>query len=88
VAAQFQPALVVVKEDEAHLRGRALQEIPRIIRAELRRLGLPDTALPMVNSEVEAVRYALEWARPGDVLALPVHSVAARAAVVAMLKNR
>jgi cyanophycin synthetase len=87
VAAEFHPALVVVKEDEAHLRGRAPEEIPRIIRAELNRLGFPDTALPMVNSEVEAVRYALDWARPGDVLALPVHSVAARAAVVAMLKN-
>jgi UDP-N-acetylmuramyl tripeptide synthase len=88
VAAEFQPALVVVKEDEAHLRGRALQEIPRIIRAELKRLGFPDSAVPMVNSELGAVRYALEWARPGDVLALPVHSATARAAVVAMLKNR
>ena len=88
VAAQFHPALVVVKEDEAHLRGRAPEEIPRIIRAELKRLGFADSALPMVSSEVEAVRYALEWARPGDVLALPVHSVAARAAVLAMLKNR
>jgi cyanophycin synthetase len=86
VAAEFHPELVVVKEDEAHLRGRAPEEIPRIIRAELKRLGFADSALPMVNSEVEAVRYALEWARPGDVLALPVHSLAARAAVVAMLK--
>jgi cyanophycin synthetase len=85
VAAEFQPDLVVVKEDEAHLRGRAPEEIPRIIRAELKRLGLPDSALPMVNSEVEAVRYALGWARPGDVLALPVHSATARAAVLAML---
>jgi UDP-N-acetylmuramyl tripeptide synthase len=86
VAAEFHPELVVVKEDEAHLRGRAPEEIPRIIRAELKRLGFADSALPMVHSEVEAVHYALEWARPGDVLALPVHSVAARAAVVAMLK--
>jgi UDP-N-acetylmuramyl tripeptide synthase len=85
VAAEFQPDLVVVKEDEAHLRGRAPEEIPRIIRAELKRLGLQDSALPMVNSEVEAVRYALGWARPGDVLALPVHSATARATVVAML---
>jgi cyanophycin synthetase len=88
VAAEFQPDLVVVKEDEAHLRGRALEEIPRIIRAELRRLGLPDSALPVVNNELEAARYALDWARPGDVLALPVHSSSARAAVVAMLENR
>ncbi len=54
VAAEFRPDLVVVKEDEAHLRGRALGEVPRIIRAELKRLGFPDSALPIGNSEVEA----------------------------------
>jgi UDP-N-acetylmuramyl tripeptide synthase len=88
VAARFCPDLVVVKEDEAHLRGRAPAEVPRIIRAELKRLGMPDAALPVVNSEIEAVRYALEWARPGDVLALPVHSSSARAEVIAMFETR
>jgi len=87
-AAEFQPDLVVVKEDEEHLRGRAPGEVPRIIRAELRRLGFPDSALPVANSEVDAARRALAWARPGDVLALPVHSPSARAAVVAMLEQR
>jgi UDP-N-acetylmuramyl tripeptide synthase len=85
VAAGFQPDLVVVKEDEEHLRGRAPGEIPRIIRAKLKSLGLPDSALPVAMSEVEAARCALDWARPGDVLALPVHSSKARAAVVEML---
>jgi len=88
VAAEFRPALVVVKEDEAHLRGRAPGEIPRIIRAELERLGFPDSALPLADNEVEAARHALDWARPGDVLALPVHSSSSRATVVAMLQKR
>ena len=87
-AAEFRPQLVVVKEDEQHLRGRAPGEVPGIIRAELKRLGLPDSALPLADTELEAARYALEWARPGDVLALPVHSSSARAAVIAMLENR
>jgi len=86
-AAEFRPDLIVVKEDEAHLRGRAPGEIPRLIRAELLRLGFPDSVLPVRNSEVEAARYALDWARPGDVLALPLHSSSARAAVVAMLES-
>jgi cyanophycin synthetase len=86
VAAEFHPALVVVKENEAHLRGREPGEIPRIIRAALLRAGMPEAALPVRMSELEAVRCALEWARPGDVLALPVHSAAARAAVLAMLQ--
>jgi UDP-N-acetylmuramyl tripeptide synthase len=85
VAAAFRPDLVVVKENETQLRGRAPGEVPRIIRAELLRLGLPESAVPIEGSELDAVRFALDWARPGDVLALPVHSAAARAAVVAML---
>lgn len=87
-AAEFRPDLIVVKEDEAHLRGRAPGEVPRIIRAELLRLGLPDSSLPVRASEVEAARYALDWARPGDVLALPLHSPSARATIVAMLETR
>jgi cyanophycin synthetase len=85
VAAGFRPDLVVVKENEAHLRGRAPGEIPRIIRATLLGAGLPEAALPVCPSELEAARCALAWGRPGDVLALPVHSPAARAAVLALL---
>jgi UDP-N-acetylmuramyl tripeptide synthase len=87
VAAGFHPALVVVKENEAHLRGRAPGEIPRIIHAALVEAGIPAAALAVRMSELEAVRCALEWARPGDVLALPVHSTAARAAVLEMLES-
>jgi cyanophycin synthetase len=85
VAAEFHPALVVVKENEAHLRGRTPGEIPRILHAALRAAGLPEAALPIRPSELEAVQCALAWARRGDVLALPVHSAAARAAVLELL---
>lgn len=88
VAAEFRPDLVVVKENEAQLRGRAAGEIPRIIGAELKRLGFPDSNVAVCSSEVAAARYALDWAGPGDVLALPIHSSNARAAVLAMLENR
>ena len=87
VAAEFSPDLVVVKEDEAHLRGRAPGEVPRIIRDELLRLGLKESALPLRDNELAAARFALEWARPGDVLALPLHSPSARAAVVSILQS-
>jgi UDP-N-acetylmuramyl tripeptide synthase len=86
-AAAFRPALVVVKEIEGYLRGREPGEVPRIIRAALLRAGLPEAALPLSSTEVEAVRRALEWARPGDVLVLPVHGLAARAEVLAMLQQ-
>jgi UDP-N-acetylmuramyl tripeptide synthase len=86
VAAEFKPDLVVVKENEGQLRGREQGEVPRIIHAALLRAGLPESALPLRMSEVEAARCALEWARPGDVIALLVHSAAARAEVLSLLK--
>ena len=85
VAAEARPDLVVVKENEAHLRGRAPGEIPRILCAALERGGLKPSALRVRMSEVEAAREALDWARPGDLLVLPLHAAAARAAVLAML---
>jgi cyanophycin synthetase len=88
VAAEFRPDLVVVKENEAQLRGRAAGEVPHIIRAELLRLGFAESAAPVRGSEVEAARCAIDWSRPGDVLALPLHSSNARAAIVAMLQNQ
>jgi cyanophycin synthetase len=87
VAAGFEPDLVVVKENAAQLRGRAPGEVPRIIRDELLRLGFPESRLSMRDNELDAARYALDWARPGDVLALPLHSTNARAAVVSMLQS-
>ena len=85
-AAEFSPDLVVVKEIEGYLRGRAPGEVPRILRSALLRHGLPESTLPMRSSEVEAARCALDWSRPGDVVVLLVHSLAARAAVVEMLQ--
>jgi UDP-N-acetylmuramyl tripeptide synthase len=87
-AADFRPDLIVIKENEQYLRGREAGEIPRVIRAELERQGFDSSALPFETSEVAAVRHALAWARPGDVLALPVHSMSARAEVLAMLERR
>jgi UDP-N-acetylmuramyl tripeptide synthase len=87
VAAEYRPDLVVVKEDEAYLRGRPPGEIPRLIRAELLQRGFPEAAVPLRASELEGVRAALDWARPGDVLALPVHSAAARAAAIELLES-
>ncbi|HVN46593.1 MAG TPA: Mur ligase family protein [Steroidobacteraceae bacterium] len=87
-AAEFQPALIVVKENEAHLRGRPAGEVPQLIHAALLRAGVPPAALQLRMSELEAVQAALDWARPGDVLALPVHAAAARSAVVELLSDR
>jgi len=85
VAAQFHPDLIVIKENEAQLRGRAPGEIPRLIRAALVAVGFPESALELRMSELEAVDCALSWAHAGDVVVMPVHGAAARAAALALL---
>lgn len=88
VVAAAGPDLVVVKEDESHLRGREPGEIPRILRAALITHGLPEASIALRMSELDAVRCALDWARPGDLLVLPVHSAAARTATIELLAER
>lgn len=56
------------------LRGRAAGEVPAILTDELTRLGAPSTAIAKAASEPDAVRQALAWARPGDLLILLVHT--------------
>jgi hypothetical protein len=47
--------------------------VPGLLSEEFLRLGLPSGALSRVGPELEAVRTALEWARPDDLLVLAVH---------------
>ena len=84
-AARFQPDLVVVKEIESYLRGRALGETPALIRVALLHAGVAEAALEMCSSEIGAVRRVLEWARPGDVLVMPVHDRLVRAEAIALV---
>jgi cyanophycin synthetase len=69
----LRPDRVILKELPAMLRGRLPGEVPAILEEELGHLGLPSEKLGHAATEVEAVRQALAWARPGDLLLLLVH---------------
>ncbi|MGB7904969.1 MAG: Mur ligase family protein [Steroidobacteraceae bacterium] len=88
VATEFKPDLIVVKEDEGHLRGRQPGEVPAIIQNALLKTGLSEAAVPICPSEVDAALMALDWARPGDALVLLIHSSSARARMLDILKAR
>ena len=88
VATEFGPDLIVVKEDEGHLRGRQPGEVPAIIQNALLKSGMPPTAVPICPSEVDAALTALDWARPGDALVLLIHSSPARARMLEILQAR
>lgn len=87
VAAEFAPDLIVVKEDEQHLRGRAPGEVPALLREALLRFGVDAARIELRPSEIDAANRALEWARPGDVLALLVHAGSARSEVLSRLAS-
>jgi cyanophycin synthetase len=74
VAWALHPDRVFIKEMEKYLRGRERGAVPAMIERELRRAGARDEALSRHDSELEAVEAALEWARPGDLLLLTVHT--------------
>ena len=85
VVADFAPDRVVLKDIESFLRGRAPGEVAAILREELLRRGVPETALRVCLEEVRAAVELLQWALPGDVLVMPIHNSEARDAVVALL---
>jgi len=87
IAVAARPDLIVVKETESFLRGRAPGEVPEILRAALLERGHAESALSVRMSEVDAVRAAMAWSRAGDVLVLPVHSRLARNEVVSLIER-
>lgn len=68
-----------------YLRGREPGAIAAILSATLQEAGMGEDALPVCLDESMATREALRWARPGDLLVLPIHEPAHRATVVALL---
>ncbi|MEO5830038.1 MAG: Mur ligase family protein [Rhodanobacter sp.] len=87
VAARFQPTRVLLKDIEGYMRGRDAGEVAGILREQLQRDGVPAQAIIDCLDEVVAVRDLLSWARPGDVLVLPTHGVAARQQISDLLND-
>lgn len=84
-AAAAGPDFVVLKDIEGYMRGRHSGEVAALLRAELLRQGMAESALRTILSEVDAAQATLAWARPGDVIVLPVHNLAARELLAAWL---
>ncbi|WP_434422412.1 Mur ligase family protein [Nannocystis pusilla] len=68
--ASLGPDLVLTRDLEHYLRGRQPGEVPALLEQSFIGLGI---ACERVESEVAAIRRGLEWARPGDVIAILVH---------------
>ena len=81
----LQPAHVFIKDMHSFLRGRKIGAVPAVIASELSRLGATAAEMSRHDDELDAIRTALAWARPGDVLVLTTH--AEREAVTALMRE-
>lgn len=78
VAASFQPDHVVLKDIDGYMRGRQSGEVAGVLRIQLLRAGMLETQIETLLDEAQAALRLLDWARQGDVIALPVHGTRAR----------
>ncbi|MFT3789597.1 MAG: DUF559 domain-containing protein [Rudaea sp.] len=85
VAAHQRPDLVALKHLRMHLRGRPPGDVIAILRGELIARGIVADNIVDAVEEIDAARTALEWARDGDLVVLPIHTKEGRADVVALL---
>lgn len=70
----LRPDRIIVKELPEMLRGRDPGEVPAVLRDELLSLGTAPESVTITGTELEAIRDALVWAQPGDLLLLLAHS--------------
>jgi UDP-N-acetylmuramyl tripeptide synthase len=82
----FNPDLVLLKDMLGYERGRAIGEVPEILKASLLKNGLTEFQIEICLDEIFAVRKLLQWAQSGDVLALPVHGLKERQVVQSLLE--
>lgn len=82
---EAEPDAYIVKELTTALRGRPVGEVPAIILETLKTLGVPNERIKKADCEYDAVRLALEWAKPGDLLVLLVY--VQRDVVMALLND-
>ncbi len=85
ITAEAKPDLVIVKELTKYLRGREKGVVSGMIQDLLVKNGHPAEKTEYVEHELDAVRRALDWSQPGDLLLLISHSQ--REAVLEMLSD-
>jgi cyanophycin synthetase len=81
------PDRVVLKDLDGYLRGREPGEVPAILRRELVAAGAHEGQLELARDETDGVLRLLAWARPGDLLVMPVHALDARERAITIVQN-
>jgi cyanophycin synthetase len=70
VATTLNPDIVITAELEGYLRGRELNEIPKLIKQRLTETGFSDEQVIYAESNLEGAKLAMKWAEKGDFIVL------------------
>lgn len=70
VATTLNPDIVITAELEGYLRGRELNDIPKLIKQRLNETGFSDEQVIYAESNLEAAKQAMKWAKAGDFIVL------------------
>jgi len=76
---------ILIKRQERHNRGRETGEVAALLRDEFRQLGYQERQLAVHKEELGALKSALRWARPGDLIVFLAHED--KRAATAMLQR-
>ena len=87
VAWESHPDHIVLKDLDGYLRGRSRGEVPALLREELIRAGASEETLDHALDETDGAHRLLAWARPGDLLVMPVHALEARERAIALIRD-
>ncbi len=87
-AAAFAPDLILLKDIDGMLRGRDAGEVPDLLRATLLLAGITAEKIIVGQTELAAAKQLVAWAKPADVVVLPMHNVEARALMHTWLDTR
>lgn len=68
------PDCVLLKKMEKYLRGREAGEVQSLLEKKFLNLGQPQDTLHKTETELEAVKHAIQWAQPNDLLLLFVQA--------------
>lgn len=69
---------IILKQMDGHARGRASGEVAQLMREAYLARGYKARSIALVETELDAVRAAIRWARPGDLIVLLAHEHKAR----------
>ncbi len=64
---------VIIKLMKKYNRGRATGETADILKQQYMLNGIAEEKISLVEQEIDAVKQAIEWSQPGDLLILLIH---------------